>query len=76
MLFKLRSIRNNFSGINRNNVGAIEFKKNMIHFTGSFWLFDKLGEQALLTHHAKLDKWFQFGWSLWWKSRCFSSSTA
>lgn len=31
------------------------------HITGSAWLLNKSGDAALLTHHAKLDKWFQLG---------------
>lgn len=31
------------------------------HITASTWLLNKDGSQALLTHHAKLDKWFQLG---------------
>ncbi len=31
------------------------------HFTASCWLIDKSNNRALLTHHAKLDDWFQLG---------------
>ncbi len=31
------------------------------HFTASCWLLDKTGTKALLTHHAKLNRWFQLG---------------
>lgn len=31
------------------------------HVTASAWLLDKDGSHALLTHHAKLDTWFQLG---------------
>lgn len=31
------------------------------HFTASAWLLDKTGTKALLTHHAKLDRWLQLG---------------
>ncbi|MBD3648799.1 MAG: NUDIX hydrolase [Pseudomonadales bacterium] len=31
------------------------------HVTGSAWLLDRSGEQVLLTHHRKLDKWLQLG---------------
>lgn len=31
------------------------------HITASCWLINKDGSQALLTHHAKLNKWFQLG---------------
>lgn len=31
------------------------------HVTGSAWILDKSGEFVLLTHHRKLDRWFQPG---------------
>lgn len=31
------------------------------HFTASCWLLDKTGTKALLTHHAKLNRWLQLG---------------
>jgi 8-oxo-dGTP pyrophosphatase MutT (NUDIX family) len=31
------------------------------HITGSGWLLDHAGHRALLTHHAKLNKWLQLG---------------
>ena len=31
------------------------------HFTGSAWILSPDGEQALLMHHKKLDKWLQVG---------------
>lgn len=31
------------------------------HLTGSAWLVDCEGQRALLTHHLKLDRWFQLG---------------
>lgn len=31
------------------------------HFTGSAWLVDAAGVNALLTHHRKLDRWLQPG---------------
>lgn len=31
------------------------------HLTASALVLDPAGERALLTHHAKLDKWLQFG---------------
>lgn len=31
------------------------------HITASCWLINKNNTHALLTHHAKLDKWFQLG---------------
>lgn len=31
------------------------------HVTGSAFILDKSGDNALLMHHSKLDKWFQLG---------------
>lgn len=31
------------------------------HVTGSAWILDQTHRYALLTHHLKLDKWFQTG---------------
>lgn len=31
------------------------------HITASAWLINKDNSKALLTHHAKLDRWFQLG---------------
>ena len=31
------------------------------HVTGSAWILDNSGEFVLLTHHRKLDRWFQPG---------------
>lgn len=31
------------------------------HITGSAWIVDKSGEKVLLTHHRKLEAWFQLG---------------
>jgi len=31
------------------------------HMTGSAWLVDLMGERVLLTHHKKLNGWFQLG---------------
>src|SRR5580704_14695900 len=31
------------------------------HITASCWLLNKEGSKALLTHHAKLNQWFQLG---------------
>lgn len=31
------------------------------HITGSAWLVDSSGEHVLLTHHRKLNAWFQLG---------------
>lgn len=31
------------------------------HITASAWIIDKTGQYALLTHHAKLDRWLQPG---------------
>lgn len=31
------------------------------HITGSSWIIDRTGKYALLTHHAKLNRWLQPG---------------
>ena len=31
------------------------------HVTGSAWVVNRAGTHVLLTHHKKLDKWFQLG---------------
>jgi 8-oxo-dGTP pyrophosphatase MutT (NUDIX family) len=39
------------------------FERSLLvgHVTGSAWVLDEAREYALLTHHAKLDKWLQPG---------------
>ena len=39
------------------------FERSLLigHITGSAWIVDKSQQFALLTHHRKLDKWFQTG---------------
>ena len=39
------------------------FQRNHLpgHITGSAWIVDESGAYALLTHHAKLDRWLQPG---------------
>lgn len=39
------------------------FERSLLHahFTASAWVVDEHFEQALLTHHAKLDRWLQLG---------------
>ena len=39
------------------------FERNLLigHVTGSAWIVDKSRQFTLLTHHRKLDKWFQTG---------------
>ncbi len=39
------------------------FERSLLkgHITASCWLLDNNGSHALLTHHTKLDKWFQLG---------------
>jgi ADP-ribose pyrophosphatase YjhB (NUDIX family) len=39
------------------------FERSLLHahFTGSAWVVDPQRDLALLTHHAKLDKWLQLG---------------
>ena len=39
------------------------FERSLLvgHITGSAWIVDPAREQALLTHHGRLDKWMQLG---------------
>ena len=39
------------------------FERSLLigHVTGSAWIVDKSRQFTLLTHHRKLDKWFQTG---------------
>jgi 8-oxo-dGTP pyrophosphatase MutT (NUDIX family) len=39
------------------------FERSLLigHITGSAWIVDKSRQFTLLTHHRKLDKWFQTG---------------
>jgi 8-oxo-dGTP pyrophosphatase MutT (NUDIX family) len=39
------------------------FERSLLigHITGSAWIVDKSQQFTLLTHHRKLDKWFQTG---------------
>lgn len=44
-----------------NNVDCFERSLTIGHITASCWLLNQDGSKALLTHHAKLDNWFQLG---------------
>jgi 8-oxo-dGTP pyrophosphatase MutT (NUDIX family) len=41
--------------------GCFERELEIGHITGSAWVLDLRREAALLTHHAKLDRWLQLG---------------
>jgi 8-oxo-dGTP pyrophosphatase MutT (NUDIX family) len=45
------------------NQNADCFERSLLkgHITGSAWIVDKSRQFTLLTHHRKLDKWFQTG---------------
>ena len=43
------------------NPDCFERSLLMGHVTGSAWIVDKSRQFTLLTHHRKLDKWFQTG---------------
>ena len=45
----------------RNNQNCFERSLKAGHITASAWLLNKSGDKALLTHHKKLDSWFQLG---------------
>jgi len=71
---RLREFLNNYQTIYK---GEVEFKKRMIsllsfpncfdrsllhaHFTASVWVVNESFDEAILTHHAKLDRWLQLG---------------
>lgn len=43
------------------NIDCFERTLESGHITASCWLLNKDSSQALLLHHAKLDRWFQLG---------------
>ena len=43
------------------NPNCFERTLEIGHVTGSAWILDKTKTFTLLTHHRKLDKWFQLG---------------
>lgn len=45
----------------KNNENCFERSLKSGHITASAWLLNTDGDKALLTHHAKLNKWFQLG---------------
>jgi len=45
----------------KNNPNCFSRKLLTGHVNGSAWIVDKDMKMALLTHHAKLDKWLQLG---------------
>ena len=45
----------------KNNKNCFERELLIGHVTGSAWILDKSRSHVLLTHHRKLDKWFQPG---------------
>lgn len=44
-----------------NHEDAFERSLDIGHFTASAWILNKNRDKALLTHHAKLDRWLQLG---------------
>lgn len=44
-----------------NNTNCFDRDLLIGHVTGSAWILDKSGKFVLLTHHRKLDRWFQPG---------------
>lgn len=59
-LAELNQVRDTLHFV-RQNEQCFERTLSFGHITGSAWLLNKDGTKALLTHHAKLDKWFQLG---------------
>lgn len=45
----------------KNNENCFERSLLTGHITASAWLLNTKGDKALLTHHRKLDDWFQLG---------------
>ena len=45
----------------RNHPDCFERTLGIGHITGSAWIVDESGENILLTHHRKLDRWLQLG---------------
>jgi 8-oxo-dGTP pyrophosphatase MutT (NUDIX family) len=45
----------------RDQPGCFERSLAAGHITGSAWVVDRSGENVLLTHHRKLDRWLQLG---------------
>lgn len=45
----------------KQNLDCFERSLLIGHVTGSAWIVDKSRQFTLLTHHRKLDKWFQTG---------------
>ncbi len=56
MLFKER-----FIGLIKNFDNCFNRELKHAHVTGSAWILDESMNFALMTHHAKLDKWLQLG---------------
>lgn len=45
----------------KNNINCFDRELEYGHITGSAWLLDLKGKRVLLTHHKKLNGWFQLG---------------
>jgi len=45
----------------KSHPGCFERGLKIGHVTGSAWLVNKAGTHVLLTHHGKLNRWFQLG---------------
>ncbi|WP_337041242.1 NUDIX hydrolase [Emticicia sp. 17c] len=72
---KLLDLLNKHNGVDTNEVNMAQqtidfvntytncFDRELLigHVTGSAWILDNSGQYVLLTHHRKLDKWFQPG---------------
>ena len=50
-----------FIGFVTANPGCFERSLAIGHVTGSAWVVNEAGTHVLLTHHKKLNKWFQLG---------------
>ena len=52
---------NRFKGFVSNYEDCFERSQLAGHVTGSAWVVNEAGTHVLLTHHKKLNKWFQLG---------------
>jgi len=55
------AVTNRFTDFVTSNPDCFERTLLSGHVTGSAWVVNKAGTHVLLTHHKKLNKWFQLG---------------
>lgn len=54
-------VTNRFKGFVSSYPSCFERTLKVGHVTGSAWVVNEAGTHVLLTHHKKLNKWFQLG---------------